>query len=63
MSAMTPADAIWRWLTTLAPCRIPHEDLYNPCLPENSGGWLSCVTCGLRQRPELTTRTRTGDRP
>jgi hypothetical protein len=42
-----------RWRETTAPCGIPHEHPYNPCLPEEAEGRLECLTCGLRQRLEL----------
>jgi len=46
-----------RWTAAPAPCGISHEDLYNPCLPEDDDGWLRCMTCGLSQRPAITTGT------
>jgi hypothetical protein len=42
-----------QWQTTLAPCHISHVDIYNPCLPEDFDGHLTCLTCGLRQVLEL----------
>lgn len=42
-----------RWRGALAPCGIPHEHPFNPCLPGEFDGRLTCLTCGLRQRLEL----------
>lgn len=42
-----------QWRGSLPPCGISDVDIYNPCLPERFEGWLECVNCGLRQRPEL----------
>lgn len=66
MNAVNPGERIragemiQRWLAIPAPCGMPHEDPYNPCLPESDDGWLFCCTCGLRQRPAIPART--GDR-
>ena len=46
-----------KWTSTLAPCHISHADIYNPCLPEEIDGKLTCVTCGLRQVLELSCGT------
>lgn len=46
-----------RWEGTLPPCEIPYFHPYNPCLPEEFAGRLECVTCGLKQRLELTSGT------
>jgi hypothetical protein len=60
-------DIVRRWLGAPAPCGISHEDPYNPCLPEEDHRGLWCATCGLRQRPAITTGIsgrpeRSGDR-
>ena len=40
------------WESVRAPCGIPHDDIYNPCLPEREpDGSLFCCTCGLSQAP------------
>jgi hypothetical protein len=43
----------WRWRSTQPPCGIPHDHVYNPCLPERGDFGLWCATCGLSQRLEL----------
>jgi|HubBroStandDraft_2_1064218.scaffolds.fasta_scaffold2170983_2 hypothetical protein len=43
-----------QWHGTVAPCGISHVEIYNPCLAEEDERGLRCVTCGLRQRLELT---------
>jgi hypothetical protein len=44
----------WRWRGTVTPCGISHLDACNPCLPDGDDRGLYCLTCGLRQRLELT---------
>jgi hypothetical protein len=47
----------WQWWGTVTPCGISHVEIYNPCLPEEIDGKLTCLTCGLKQRLELTSGT------
>lgn len=49
----------FEWQSTpVPPCGIPHGHPYNPCLAERDDrGWLECVNCGQRLRPQLTTGT------
>jgi hypothetical protein len=48
---LTPAqlDRVRRltrqWQGTPAPCGISYADPYNPCLPEEDGQRLLCLTC------------------
>jgi hypothetical protein len=36
-----------QWLSRPAPCGIPHDDPYNPCLPERDRrGTMWCSMCG-----------------
>ncbi len=39
------------WQADPAPCGIPHDDPYNPCLPQREpDGLLWCAMCGLPGR-------------
>lgn len=38
------------WQRKPPPCGIPHDDDYNPCLPERVTAGLMCLTCGARRR-------------
>lgn len=42
-----------RWQETVAPCGISHVDIYNPCLPEEDGVRLLCITCWRHQQLAL----------
>lgn len=48
-----------RWRTTPAPCGISHEDPFNPCLPQEEEGRMSCLTCGERQQLQLAPTAAT----
>jgi hypothetical protein len=40
------------WQQQPAPCGIPHDHVYNPCLPQREpDGTLWCCMCGAEQEP------------